>query len=52
MLRKAGLTEKKFDYHANGNIKDWPSLLATLCILSNEDLHIRTTIEMYNEANK
>ena len=44
MLRKAGMDEANFRYYENAQIRDWPTLLASLAILTNEDIEVRTTI--------
>ena len=48
MLRNSGLEEPDFRYYANTELDSWPKLLATLAILSNEALDIRTTLERHN----
>ena len=52
MLRETGMTEKQFRYYANSEIDSWPKLLATLTILANESIDIRTTLEEHNAANR
>ena len=45
MLRKAGMTEANFRYYENSEIRDWPTLLATLSMLTNEDIEVQATIQ-------
>ena len=52
MLRTAGMTEKGFRYHANTQVTSWAKLLAVLCILTNEDINIRNTIELNNQMSQ
>ena len=48
MLRNSNVAESDIRYYANGEINDWPKLLSTLCILTNEDIDVRKTIEELN----
>ena len=51
MLRKSGMDdERDFRYYANSELTSWPRLLATLCILANEEVNVRATIEHHNES--
>ena len=51
MLRKANIDERDIRYYANSEIDSWPKLMSTLCILSNEAIHIKRTIEEHNARN-
>ena len=48
MLRNAGMDEINIRYYANKELDSWPKLLATLSILTNEEIDIKTTLERHN----
>ena len=50
MLRNADMAEDDVRYYANSELTTWPRLLATLCILTNEEIHVRAELERHNEA--
>ena len=48
MLRASGMEEHTLRYYANSELDSWPKLLATLCILSNESIGFKATVEHHN----
>ena len=49
LLREANIKETDFRYYANADMDSWPKFLATLCIIANEAIGIRATLEQNNE---
>ena len=48
MLRNTGVQESAIRYYANSEMNDWVKFLSTLCILANEEIDIRRTLEEHN----
>ena len=52
MLRESGMEEDEYRYYATSEIDSWPKLLATLTIVANESIDMRTTLEEHNARNQ
>ena len=49
MLRQSGMQEEDICVHKDENIREWSTLLASMVILTNEEINAKFAIERASE---